>query len=64
MLKLKEYLLEQSGKGSLTIFDIDDKRYGSLVEASADYPHIPYSSLRTAARIGYSKKYNLRITHV
>ena len=43
---------------------INDKHYGSLVEALIDYPHIPYSSLRTAARNGYSKKYNLRIKHV
>lgn len=32
MLKLKEYLLEQSGKGSLTIFDIDDTLFHTTAQ--------------------------------
>lgn len=32
MLKLKDYLLEQSGKGSLTIFDIDDTLFHTTAQ--------------------------------
>ena len=42
---------------------INDKYYGSLKDALLDYPHIPYSSLKSAAQNGYSKKYNLRIIY-
>jgi hypothetical protein len=43
---------------------VNDKIYSCLKDALNDYPLIPYSSLKSAARIGYSKKYNLRINYV
>lgn len=43
---------------------INDKYYDCLKDALMDYPNIPYSSLKTAAKNGSSKKYNLRIQYV
>lgn len=42
---------------------VNDKLYNCLKQVSEDYPNIPYPSLKTAARLGYSKKYNLRVKY-
>lgn len=43
---------------------VNGKLYECLKDALNDYPDIPYSSLKSAARSGTSKKYNLRINYV
>lgn len=44
--------------------EINGKFYQCLKDALVDYSHIPYSSLKTAAKRGNSKLYNLRIKYV
>lgn len=43
---------------------VNNKLYACLKDVLIDYPSIPYSSLKSAALRGHSKKYKLRINYV
>ena len=64
--RLNVPIYDKSGKNNprARCVKVNGKEYDCLKDVLIDFPEVPYSTLKTASKNGYSKKYNLKVEFI